>query len=778
MPAPIKVVFVAEGQAAVESAFKSVAQKAKELAQVQAVAARKSSKDQEQAANTNARSAEANARMIDRIKERSAIMAGKIAEKQAREETRARERAAKDAERIEQQKVKAVERAAQAQSRAAARAQRDTERAARAAAKEQERSAEHAAAAQERAATKAARATAREAAKITGASNRQATGVSGIFGRAGRSTMGTVTGVAGGLGIAGGGALIGGALMDAVALRGQAALLANATRMKAGEKPYDPDMLVKSAQSTATATGFKAEDVMGAMNTVAARAGGRSGLQSFLGDLDDISKTARAAGVSMEDLGSVYAAALNAGVKPGEEARQLMMDLVQVGKAGAVEFKDLAGELAKLGGIGKMTSLTGGQMMRRQVGLAQVAVEAAVSPEESRTAVVDMIRDINTHAHSLKGAGINVYDKNGKVNDPAEIIAASMETAFGKGFNVKGRGQVHGSEALSAIFTGTSLKVISGLMDTFQGAGGGAKGRAAVLARINEAGGATMTKSMRDEEYALANGGPGAALAKGMEEFKAKISELLPAFTQLVPTALKAAEALAKLTVWAAQNPLEGVGALFAAALTKEVAGAGAGKAMEAGLQSIFANAGGSFKGSLTLGNITAAAPIAMTAAMVYLVGKQVIDQISDAGAKQGQTAFAADIETGNLKRKIAMQGGVALPEDISKAQALQSQVQATGTEDTPLWAKAANLLAGTALMAASYATTGQAPAQALMGSAYGEGNVAKQDKQANLDALQAIIQLGNAAKDASQKLSSLPGGIADPNAGARNDPASRAGIR
>jgi hypothetical protein len=218
------------------------------------------------------------------------------------------------------------------------------------------------------------------AADIQRTASHRASGVSSAIGRAGRSTYGTVMGVAGTMGLAGGGMMIANALQENMALRTQAALLVNATRGKGGAATQDIGDLTAESQRMAGKYGVNAGDVMKSMNVVAARAGGAEGLTAYRKDMEDIIKTAKVFGVSMEDSGAVVAAALKAGVAPGNEMRQLFQDIAAMGKDGSIEVSDLASELAKLGGVGKMTELTKGTMLRRQVGMAQIAAEAAVSP--------------------------------------------------------------------------------------------------------------------------------------------------------------------------------------------------------------------------------------------------------------------------------------------------------------------------------------------------------------------------------------------------------------
>lgn len=497
----------------------------------------------------------------------------------------------------------------------------------------------------------------RAAAKASANAGRRAHGIVQPFGRAARSTVGTVGGVMGGLGAASASMVIGASLMDSMALQGQANLLVNATRDKSGNATQTAGGLTGEAQSLAGKYGVGAGDVMKGMGVVSARAGGAKGLASYRADLEDITQTAVAFGVSMEDMGGVVAAALNSGVKPGQEMRDLIQDIAAMGKDGAVEIKDLAAELAKLGGAGKMTNLAAGTMLRRQVGMAQVAADAAVSPEESRTSIVDLMRDINTNAGSLKAAGINVYDKQGMMNDPAKILADTMDVAMTKGIGVRGKGNVKGSEALGKIFTGTSHKMVESLMADYNK--GGAKG---VMARIDASSGAKLAPGERDAGVAQMRKDPATQLRRAMETLKADIGTvLLPELVKLAPVLSSVTRSFAQLVAWAAQNPFTALTAVFGGYLAKELAAVGMSKMFEAGIKEMLGGLGGGvggkggkggFFGSGAVGSMAAFGTIAMTATVVTLTAMKLISEADEADKRKGRTRYQAGAEAENALQK------------------------------------------------------------------------------------------------------------------------------
>lgn len=714
MPPPVRIVFVAEGQAAVNNAFQSVAKQAQQLARAQARGAREGARESIKAANDGAK---------------AQVKAAKTAQQE-------------------------LEKARTASARAAVKASQDVERAYEREMKAAIKSADAAVKASEKRAAaerKANEATARTAMRSVGGTAR---GISGTIGRAGRSTMGTVSGIAGGIGLAGGTYMVGNALNEAIDLKRQAALLSNATAAP-GMAGRNPDELVKLAQGV---SGFKSTDVMSAMQTVSARAGGGKGLAAFEKDINDVAKTAVAAGVTIEDMGAVYAAALNAGVAPGEEMRQLMIDLVQQGKAGAVEFKDLSTELARLGGAGRKFG-SGADMLRKVSGLAQIAVESKVSPEESRSAVVDLLREM-TMAEKISGMtqlGAKVAGEGGKLNDPAAIMAETIAgIEAGKQFGHKGGrkyGGATGEDKLGAygyLFTGTSNDIAQTLRKTFLEAGGGEAGKAAVISRINEAttgGKEKMTASQRDREYGVVMGTESAQIGAAMKNFNNKITEMLPQFTKLIGPLTQAAEGFAKLAVYVSQNPFTGLGALFAANLTKEIAAAQVGNAINSGIKD-------SLSGKASLASIST---ITMTAAAVYLTVTKLIDEAAGQKDREGKAVQASYWEAENIRR-----GGIHTPEELAKAKSVSSSLAAEiAAPQVPSWKDTLTNPYVGPVAGIGYKIAGEFMQSFKEG---GQG-VAKGEELSSTKAqLDAAIKLAEAAGMLSSAATSMSGNLANPN--------------
>lgn len=735
MPAPVKVRFVSTGEKEVLAAFDSLEKKARDLANLQIREANRAATATSRAARRTGAAAHGNdpyrGRSVLDDERRLALAKERIAQDSAKRMDKIRERSALMAERE-------AKKAADAQIKEANRAAREI-----------------------------ARATARQQRE-----RRQ------VIGNAIRGTASSVSGMAAGIGATAGTAAMGISLMNAMSLEEQAALLSNATAMP-GMTGVDPRQLMADARGTAEATGFKAADVMEAMGTVSARAGGARGLEAVRTDLLDIAKTAKSAGVSMKDMGAVYAAALNEGVKPGDEMRQLMIDLVAQGKAGSIEFSDLASELAKLGGAGKKFG-SGSEMLRKVAGWAQIAVESKVSPEESRTAVIDMLREMTQGPKMVGMQQLGAtMTKNGKLNDPAEIMAdiiAGIEggKTFGKGARKRG-GDTDAAKmaAYSEFFTGASGDIALGLRETFLKAGGGAKGRAAILERVNSAVGKSgaMTPEQRNAEFSKVMETNAAKFAVETAKFEAEMAKLLPQITKLIPVVSQLMQSFAKLAVWAGENPMRGLGALFAARLGAEIASAQISSVIQKGFAT---GATGFFQ---KLGAVT------MTAAAVYLTTKEVIDEANKMGDVEGKGRFAADIEATNLLSRIKHTGVAA--SDAEKAKGLLERLDSSDTYGKSIARKYLGVdkggftesMVGSALdtsgLGQLFGTFFDSAARSSSGTAGNEAEL-EQTKAALRGVIQSANQLATASKTAAAELEKVKGNSpTDPGNPNRNSPMS-----
>ena len=593
MPEPIKISFMTVGENEAARAFDTVEKRVRKLQETENRLTRSRQTSRRVGAAVDTKSEEAAASRLNKIRERSALMAGKIAEQQARKEIREAERAAKEIARIQKRE---------------------------------------------------AQKTANEVASIKKRSDKQMSLVAGAGARGVRAGIGSLANIGAGLVATGGGAMIGNAVISNLQLRRQAALLVNSSReMDTGNSTQSVTGLVSTAQGVAGKYGFGANEVMQSMANVSARGGGAPSLKAYKEDLDDIAASAKAFGVTMEDTGSVYAAMMNAGVKPGKEARDLFTDLIAQGKMGAIEMADLAGEAAKLSGKAGMTNISARDRVAQSVAFAQIAARAQVSPEESRTALSDVIRDMYTGGSKFESAGTKVFDQSGMVGNLADILPTIIDTA-----NTKGYG---GQKGLKSIlgrgkFSGTSTAIITELNKLYMGAGGGEAGKKRVQKEIATFSGAHLAGGERDKALAEVMGTDLEKTNVALEQFKTKIGELTPKIAELLPGMLNVTKAFANFAVWAGQNPWQGAGVVLSASIAKEVANAGLDAALKTGVGKAFGSIG----------------TIAMVATAVYLTGQMIIDKSFEENDKRiFDTASAGNSQ--DRARQMLARGSKVNPE-------------------------------------------------------------------------------------------------------------------
>jgi hypothetical protein len=308
-----------------------------------------------------------------------------------------------------------------------------------------------------------------------------------------------------------------------------------------------------------------------------------TGLSDFVsksGDLDtgkkalsELGLIARATGADVGDLVSAagdVAKTLDDTPDKAERLLAIMRLVAKQGAMGSVEIKDLAKYMGNVtasafmfeGGLDNNIGILGG--------LAQTAMKGgAVTAAEGTRAANSFARDI-TKESALKrfeGAGIDVFaDKERtKLLSPEKIITQFLEKTGGS------------LDDLASLFQNEmSKKVIKGYSQIYDEAGGGDAGIAAVKAQF-----AKMSKGMTSKEVRAAANVSMSGKAAQAQEFQNKLEDLgmelasrmLPALMKLTPTILAAADALARIVGWAAENPMKAAGVAVGGSILKSMAG-------------------------------------------------------------------------------------------------------------------------------------------------------------------------------------------------------------
>jgi hypothetical protein len=370
-----------------------------------------------------------------------------------------------------------------------------------------------------------------------------------------------------------------------------------------------------------------------------------------------LGKTAEAFGIGMEDMGGAYAAMLNAGIKPGEEMKQNLMDLVDLGIRGQINFKDFAEVLPQLAGMGSMMHEGGAGMVKTMASLEQIAAgPLGGNKDEARTAVAHSMMELGSKSDVLKKSGIDVHAKGGGMKDPAQTIGEVIAAAFGKGGKGIGVGANKSTQeaALSDVFGARGMMLGVGMISQLKNSGfdvHGAKKEdivSHVVKLVDELRkGSGMTVERRNEAVRTVEETPAHKFAVAMEDFKAKIGELLPEITALLPTVTKLMQSFAELAVDVGKNPVKGVGAIIGLSIGKEILAAGVGKILQESLAGSLSKAGsaGLILGAGTVITVAGIAFLKSTSESGRAAGSAYFKQVTDEQNTTRQLKYYADLK-------------------------------------------------------------------------------------------------------------------------------------
>lgn len=530
------------------------------------------------------KSAEQARAALETSAKRAASSTAKTAAKAASDESRAYAKAAREIERWEREKARLAERSARER-------QKSTEAAARAEVQAAERASRERARieARERAATeRAARARAREELAVLreveraagngggggrgGASGegRRSRGRSSRFlsldhnldaavnagGRALGAGVGVARSVAQGMGVS---FDLASYVNSGVRLEKAAVDLTNAGYMPGQAGPngqrQDPAALMEQMRSVGNAAGFDPTKAIEGLQKFVAKTGD---LQTGRDLMADIAKYARASGAELDDMVDAAGDVKNALGENGgpEQVKSVMRAIAAQGKEGAVEIKDLATQMAKLGAASSQFTGDGAFVMAQMGALAQMtrAKGGAASATQAATAVGSFTNTFSKGARldAFKAFGVDILGKDNKV-DLKKTILGSIKAASSEEHG----GMAQFNKNMGKMFMDVAARrVTRGFETVYKEAGGGDAGLKAVEKALDDLTNSTMNeKEIADSFNASMNTTEAKVqlfnnqMAETSNELK---SVLLPAFQGLAPVILdltkKSVDWLAKIT--------------------------------------------------------------------------------------------------------------------------------------------------------------------------------------------------------------------------------------
>jgi hypothetical protein len=309
-------------------------------------------------------------------------------------------------------------------------------------------------------------------------------------------------------------------------------------------------------------------------------------LDGMLGALADLEKVASGTGSDMGDIGETFGTLLKSfeGMPDAaERAKDMLYTLAGQGDLGAVELKDMATQGSKL--AGSVVGIGGDKThnLRTMSALMQLSrVSGATSAEEAGTAITALKSDLTRSAGALdKKHGIKVFDANGQMNDPRQVLA-DIISKIG-----------NDPAAMNKIFQEQSRKSVAGLVDISQRAGGGEAGKSAIAEFFRTKDAQSVSAGAMDERAAFVAGGADRQWGRATGDFNREVGDkLLPALTKLIdpvsrltPYMVQLADAAAKAAEWLAENPFKGLGIVVGAKIGEEIVAAKVGDAIRSAIE-------------------------------------------------------------------------------------------------------------------------------------------------------------------------------------------------
>lgn len=370
----------------------------------------------------------------------------------------------------------------------------------------------------------------------------------------------------------------------------------------------NPTTILAEARAAANAAAMDTGDALEGLSRFVKKS---SDLATGRALLADLAKYAKATG---SDFGDVADAAGDIAKKLGdvpdkaEKVKSIMMVLAKQGKLGAIDMSDMATVISTM--ISPANRFAEGQAKAMvELGTAlQIAKGYSKGPAQAATSVANFAADLTSKAglKGLRGAGFkdeDIFADKGKtkVKSVEDIVVKALELTSGD------------LTKISATFSNKrSAAVLNAFNDIFSKAGGGAAGTAAIRGTFKQYGAGASPKDLQEQLSAQMGTTQSKVqlLNNRLEEIaESAAAKVIPALEKLAPDLVTAADAIARLAVFVAENPFKSVGILAAASIAGSIAKAAvgevAGKALVGAISSMPKGSFGIATAVLTIGAAT-----------------------------------------------------------------------------------------------------------------------------------------------------------------------------
>jgi len=539
-----------------------------------------------------------------------------------------------------------------------------------------------------------AKAAARAEARERTAVSRRATGIVrhglnapfGLAAGAGRMAAGVI---AGGLAL-GGSAGIYDSVRAGIDAEKKAIALVNST-----DGAVTKDQLMSRSSAIARETGFSQSEAIGGVAQFVSKTGD---IDTAMRNWENFAKIARATDSEIGDIADA-AADLSAkfDIKSVEDMKQAFAGLVQQGKEGAFELKDMAEQFPRIGAAARNFGWSGTRGLSQLGGLAQIARQSTPGSEEAATSVENFFNQLQVKNADLEkgkfGQRFSIYNKAGDqrsgVKDLEELAPQLIDSVGGNTGKLLKILDIRGMRAIASLN--------SVYNDTVQATKGTDKEKrtaamTAVRAEITRRVDTRAANGMLDTDYARAQGATGDGLDRLVEDLRTEfgkkllpvLQEAIPEFRELIPTVVDLTDkfvqaapaiidALAKLGMlgasfaqWAAENPVQAALSLVSAGIVKAVAINAISNAV-GGLVSNVVTA------STSMGSVSAAlGPLAIALA-AFGLALAFANKAADEGRRNTETE--SDVKLGDFARRYLQEEGDT-PQTRKKLATVKDEIQ------------------------------------------------------------------------------------------------------
>jgi hypothetical protein len=346
--------------------------------------------------------------------------------------------------------------------------------------------------------------------------------------------------------------------------------------------------IIDKAGGVAVKTGMSKSDIV--EGTLAYTRSARGGdFTGAMGNMEFLAKLSKTTGTSISELGG--AAGKLQSQNPELDSKgmqQLLLNAYEMSKSGSVSLGDAVSQIGTLASTRGFYQGDVATNQRKLMALGQIAASGGATGD-----IGTYIKDVSIEVaakrtHTAKQVGLGSrgvealgvhFDKYGAMESPEQMIGAIFKATGGD------MSKIHG------IVGNRGLPLFTELQKSFQTAGGGDAGVAAVQKQIASVANATMSPEQLDAQFAQVMSTSAEKFDVAIEKIRGAIEEkAVPILDALVeklgdPALMKnmdgVIDAFGALAEFLVANPFSAIGTIVLASITESIAKATIGEAVK-----------------------------------------------------------------------------------------------------------------------------------------------------------------------------------------------------